>query len=163
MCVVLWVRVGDCRILLGADLEHVKGLTEGWNAIVQSAERPPGRAGVFKVPHHGSGNADCPEAWAELLVSQPIAVVTAYTPSRLPRPEDVNRLSGRAEQLLLTSDPKGPALPRRDNAVERTLREMSVRRQALTGRMGHVRYRCDAVGAGGAAEIVLRNGSERCG
>jgi len=163
LCVVLWVRVGDCRVLLGADLEHVKGLTEGWNAIVGSAERPPGRAGVIKVPHHGSINADCPEAWAKLLVSQPIAVVTAYTPARLPRPEDVDRLSGRAEQLLLTSNPKGPALPRRDNAVERTLREMAVRRQALIGRMGHVRFRCDAVGAGGASGIELKNGAQRCG
>ena len=60
LSVVLWLKVGVLHVLLGADLEHVSGATEGWKAIVDSGERPGGRAGFYKVPHHGSENADCP-------------------------------------------------------------------------------------------------------
>lgn len=71
LCVVLWVRVGAAIALLGADLEHVAGTTEGWRAIVGSPERPEGKARVFKVAHHGSEDADCPACWTDLLSDRP--------------------------------------------------------------------------------------------
>ena len=71
LCVVLWLRVGVLNVLLGADLEYVSGATEGWRAIISSGERPPGRARFFKVPHHGSANADCPECWTDLVELNP--------------------------------------------------------------------------------------------
>jgi beta-lactamase superfamily II metal-dependent hydrolase len=58
LSVVLWLQVGRRNVLLGADLEHVPGVTEGWKAIAGSRERPAGRAEFFKVPHHGSNSSD---------------------------------------------------------------------------------------------------------
>lgn len=152
--------MGLLDLLLGADLEHVSGTTEGWQAVVRSAERPVGRAGFFKVPHHGSGNADCPECWTNLLLEKPIAILTPHAPSKLPRPADVARLCGRTRSLFLTSDPNNYALARRDNAVEKTLRELAVSRRSLVGQMGHVRVRSDARSIGQPV-IQLRNGARQ--
>jgi hypothetical protein len=161
LCVVLWLKVGVLDVLLGADLEHVSGTTEGWQAIINSGERPRGRARFFKVPHHGSETADCPACWTDLLLDEPIAVITPYSPSTLPRPADIRRLCARTPRVFLTSDPRQYGLPRRDNAVEKTLREMAVKRRALAGQMGHVRFRCDARNSGEEPLILLENGARQ--
>ncbi len=160
LCVVLWLKVGNLDVLLGADLEHVSGTTEGWQAIIASGERPGGRARFFKVPHHGSENADCAACWTDLLSEQPIVVLTPYSPSRLRRPEDLSRLCARTSQVFLTSDPTHYPLPRRDNAVEKTLREIGATRRALAGQMGHVQLRCDALNEGEPL-VRLQNGAQR--
>ncbi len=129
LCVVLWLKVGVLNVLLGADLEHVVGTTEGWNAIVGATERPEGRAGFFKVSHHGSENADCPGCWTDLLLENPIAILTPHSPSKLPKPADVSRLCARTPHVYLTARPASFGLPRRDNAIEKTLRELGVKRR----------------------------------
>jgi hypothetical protein len=160
LCVTIWLKVGLLDVLLGADLEHVPGRTEGWRAIIESQERPEGRAGVFKVPHHGSNNADCPECWTTLL-QQPVAILTPYTPARLPRADDLARICNATRWVYLTGNPMGYSTPRRDSAVEKTLREMSVRRRALTGPVGHVRLRSDARDPNRPPEILTYDGAER--
>jgi hypothetical protein len=161
LSVVLWLKVGVLDVLLGADLEHVSGATEGWRAITSSSERPAGRAGFFKVAHHGSPNADCPECWTELLSEEPVAILTPYAPSKLPRTADIARLCTRTPLVFLTSDPTRYGLPRRENAVERTMKEVTVSRRALAGQMGHVRLRSDATNASQEPLIDLRNGARR--
>ena len=160
LSVALWLKVGILDVLLGADLEHVSDPTRGWLAITRSHERPMGRAGFFKVPHHGSQNADCSECWTEMLSPAPIAIVTSYSPSRLPKQSDIERLCSRSESVYLTSDRSYP-LPRRDNAVEKTLRGMVITRRALAGQMGHVRLRCDAVTTGQQPVVHLNNGARQ--
>ena len=159
LSIVLWLKVGVLEILLGADLEHVSAPTRGWLAITRSGERPIGRASFFKVPHHGSQNADCSECWAELLSPAPIAVLTPHAPSRLPTRADIERLCSRSPSVYLTSDPVSFPVPRRDNAVEKTIRGMVIKRRALSGQMGHVRLRCNAVTAGQLPEVQLNNGA----
>lgn len=161
LCVVLWLKIGLLSVLLGADLEHISGTTEGWNAIIDSTERPEGRAMVFKVPHHGSANADCPNCWTDLLLENSLAILTPYSPSRLPKSTDISRLCRRTRQVFLTSDPSAYPLPRRDNAVEKTLREIAAKRRALAGQMGHVRLRCDAKDIAKPALIHLLNGARQ--
>jgi len=119
LCVVLWLQVGILNVLLGADLEHGSGNTEGWQAIVNSGERPDGQAGVFKVPHHGSSNADCPACWTNLLVAKPIVIVTPYAPSNLPASQEIARLCTRTQHVYLTSDPAHYRLPLREQASRR--------------------------------------------
>ena len=160
LSVALWLKVGILDVLLGADLEHVSVPTRGWLAITRSNERPVGRAGFFKVPHHGSKNADCSECWTELLSPTPIAIVTPYSRSRLPTPTDIERLCSQSPSVYLTSDQSYP-LPRRDNAVEKTLRGMVISRRALAGQMGHVRLRCDAATPDQQPMVDLNNGARQ--
>jgi len=161
LSVVLWLKVGALDVLLGADLEHVAGATEGWRAIVHSRERPSGKASCFKVPHHGSRNADCPESWTELLSAKPIAMLTPHAPSGLPKDADIARLCARTPFVYLTGDPARYGRPRRDNAVEKTLREVTLSRRAVSGRMGHVRLRADAIDSGQEPLVELGNGAQQ--
>jgi beta-lactamase superfamily II metal-dependent hydrolase len=161
LCVALWLKVGAVQAMLGADLEHIPGVTEGWKAIIASEERPEGQAGILKVPHHGSKNADCPECWTELLSEAPVAVVTPYSPARLPGADDLRRLCERTKHVYLTGDQTQYKVARLNHTVAKTLRESKVKRRALEGMMGHVRIRVDAREAGQTPEIELSNGAEK--
>lgn len=144
LSMVLWVEAGDKRALLGADLEDTSHAGEGWTAVLtchgqrgeaQSAE-------FFKIPHHGSRNADNETVWDEMLVANPIAVVTPFTAGkmRLPGEGDIRRLAGRTNRLYCTA--AGPGRPPgRDNVVERFVREQVVDRRVIEGNPGHVRVR----------------------
>jgi hypothetical protein len=157
--VVLWLEAGVHNVLLGADLEFVRRPSEGWRAIVNNTERPIGQAMCFKVPHHGSANADCPECWDSLLKPSPITVITPYGPSKLPRSSDLDRLCRRTANVYLTGDPRLYNLPRRDSTVERTLKEVVISRKAATGKMGQVCVRWRALDLDGAPVIALKNGA----
>ena len=138
--VVLWIECGGCRLLLGADLER-----HGWVAIRADPARPDGQASVFKIPHHGSENADDPAVWASMLEHEPTAVLTPWRRGggALPTRHDVERILAATPEAWITN--KGlpsPAKPRHGNAaVEKTLRESGVRFRRLAGKRGMVRLR----------------------
>lgn len=133
LSVVLWVEAGPIRALLGADLEHTGNAGEGWMAVVDchEARQEQESASLFKVPHHGSVNADYPEMWPKMLKDDPIAVVTPFNGGRvrLPRQTDLDRLAARTTKLYCTSPGAGKE-PVRDSVVEKTMR------LALTGQSG---------------------------
>lgn len=141
--VALWIEAASRRVLLGADLEHTNQQGEGWMAVIASHQdyRP---AGVFKVPHHGSPNADCPDVWSKMLGNNPISVVTPFTSGvGLPSEKDIRRLSARTNALFCTAHGPGPP-PRRDSVVERAARYTTQKRHVLSGSPGHVRIRWSA-------------------
>jgi hypothetical protein len=160
--IALWVRVGGLDSVLGGDLEHSSLQFEGWNAVVFSNERPKGSPGFFKIPHHGSSNAHCPACWTDMLRKAPIAVLTPYAQSHLPKKRDVERLCSLTESVYLTSDPKAYRLPKREPAVERSVREaVGTNREALAGKMGHVRMRASARNLANPPVVTLSNGAAR--
>ncbi len=137
--VALWVDAGDFTLLLGADLEEW-----GWVAIVGSPERPVGKASVFKVPHHGSENADEPEVWKRMLMSDPVAVLTPWRRGGhvLPRRQDAERILAATRHAYVTDNGSLRQSPRHENsAVARTLRESRVRFRPLTFDSSSVRLR----------------------
>lgn len=144
LCIVLMLRFTHFSALLGADLENTAGITEGWNAIIHSQERPKGTSAFFKIPHHGSNNADAAGCWTHLLSPNPIAVVTPYSCSRLPRKADIERICGNTSLAYITSEPANAGVPRRSNMVDKTLRNIVIDRRVLTTKMGQVRCRFDA-------------------
>lgn len=141
--VALWVEAGPLSVLLGADLEHEAARAgEGWLAVLQChqgwAARPP--AFLFKIPHHGSAGADCPQVWSQMLQDNPIAVVTPFNAGnvRLPKSSDLARISKRTTNLYCTAEGAGKPPPR-DNLIERTMKEHLKGRRVLEGHPGHVR------------------------
>ena len=140
--VVLQLEVGAVRVLLGADLETTSDPSVGWLAILDGMNRPDARASAFKIPHHGSADADEPRVWDELLEVEPVAVLTPFTQGNvaLPRAADRRRLLSRSPDVFTTS-----AQPRRrrrhDAAVDRTLRESGIVVRDADQPMGHVRLR----------------------
>lgn len=160
--IALWVRAGAFEVLLGSDLEESTSPKDGWRAIVAdhaAAARPAARA--FKVAHHGSKNADSPDVWQSMLVSGAHAALTPFRRQKLPRPKDLQRLRSRTAELYVTADPEGRKPPRRDAAVDRTIREVAKKRIVLGGRAGHVRFRAPL--GGGACDVALFDGAYRVG
>lgn len=162
--VVLHVAVGDVCVVLGADLENSRDPTLGWQAIIDSGARPQKRALVLKVAHHGSPNADHPDVWPRMLTEQPFSLIAPYSRGvrPLPHQDDLGRLRSRSDNVYCTAPHGGRGLPRRDPAVEKTLKEMTKARRVLEGRMGHVRVRLK-VGAGHSARVELFNGAYKAG
>ena len=119
--VVLHIDTGDDAVLLGADLEEDQ--TCGWSAVVSDrwsgARRP---ATTYKVAHHGSYTGDCPQVWATLLKSDPVACLTPFTLGdlRLPTDADKSRVRGNTPHSYISS-----GASRRPDIDSRQLKRLS--------------------------------------
>ncbi len=154
--VVLLIEVGNRRALFGADLEHSGRAGEGWLAILDSSQTAQ-PAQIFKVAHHGSPNADCPDVWQRLLNPNPIAVLTPFTSGKgLPQDKDIARLKDRTPYLYCTGELKAK-FPKRDHIVEKTLQKR--KRIAVEGKLGHVRIRWSATDTSAEPNVELFNGA----
>jgi beta-lactamase superfamily II metal-dependent hydrolase len=139
--IVLHLQSGNAVMLLGADLENTGSRDSGWRAIIGSPVRPTAKASTYKVAHHGSTTGDNEEIWTTLLTPRPVAVLTPFTRSHLPRKSDVERLKGVAGRLLQTTHAEVRPI-RRDASVERMIAQVAKRPPApRRGRMGQVRLR----------------------
>ena len=69
--IVLWVKVGDIHVLLGADLEEQGAPDDGWQRVVNSGKFPIGhKCKIFKIPHHGSKNGHHQGTWENLVENE---------------------------------------------------------------------------------------------
>ncbi len=144
LAVVTWVAVGPVNILLGADLEETSDPSTGWTVVVNSTNRPGGKASIFKVPHHGSQNAHNDDVWSKMLSAKPIAILTPYSKGRmvLPREGDVSRIVGLSGEAYLTAKGRKPKSgTKRAPMVERTLRESGLTITAAETPVGQIRLR----------------------
>ena len=137
LSIALWIRCGDAVCLLGADVEK-----RGWTAILNNPERPQRRASVFKVPHHGSSNADMPEAWNQLLESEPLAILAPWRRGAgvLPRKDDVRRILSRTPCAYASARSTAGAV-KRHGMVAKTVRGARARMRIGLGPVGMVRLR----------------------
>jgi hypothetical protein len=158
--VALWIEIGPRRALLGADLEHTGNLGEGWMAVLACHKDPTGAA-LFKVPHHGSANADCPDVWAQMLIENPVAVVTPFiSGNSLPKDSDLKRLLARTDNLYCTASGPGKP-PSRDPSVDKTIRRIVTDRRVIEGSPGHVRVRWLLRDPAAKPVVELFNGAYR--
>ncbi len=141
--VAVMVRVGGAGVLLGADLENPPSVDRGWKAVITSPVQPDPPAAVFKVAHHGSGNADDDAIWTQLLVPDPWAVITPFrrgaTP--LPRPTDLERIQERTHRVYLTAGTRRLKAAPKPRSVRLAMIQSSVRVEDEEGIAGHVRLR----------------------
>lgn len=143
--VVLWISVGNTTILLGADLEKTKDPGTGWSTIVSSKEKPSGKASVFKIPHHGSSNADYPSLWSIMLFEQPFAILTPFDLGRtkLPKKTDVRRICRRTPHAYSTSSFSPTKKRKIPSSEEIFIKEHTSRFEIINNNPGHVRLRKD--------------------
>jgi beta-lactamase superfamily II metal-dependent hydrolase len=157
--VVIWVKAGPVRALLGADLEHSTRTDQGWMAVL-NCHGDPLPAHLFKVPHHGSPTSDNVVVWQQMLEKDPVAVVTPFAGGnvRLPEESDLERLSGRTSRLYCSAGGLGQP-PRRDPLVEKEMKRQLSERRILAGQPGHVRIRWSATEDDPVARIETFNGA----
>ena len=141
LSVVIHVTIGDQAILLGADLEE-RGVSDlGWSAIVCDCNRPRNFAQIFKIPHHGSQNGHCDAVWTDMLVPNPVSILTPWNRSNgLPTQSDVERIVDHTHSGFCTS-----SLSRRPRTrayhVEKQIRETVRRIRPVQFETGWVRLR----------------------
>jgi len=140
--VVLQVEIGSQSILLGADLEETGHPGTGWEVILDSAERPQALSSVFKVPHHGSKNADQPRVWTEMLEEQPTAILAPFRRGqKLPTEEDKKRICGYTGAAYWTARTKELKRVTRNRVAEKIVRDTVKSIHELEGQAGHIRLR----------------------
>jgi beta-lactamase superfamily II metal-dependent hydrolase len=146
--VVLWVKIGDLSVVLGSDLEETEDPSTGWSVIVDSKARPNGKAYVFKIPHHGSSNGDQPRVWSEMLIDEPLAVLTPFVNGRteLPTRSDVRRIQGQTPNTFSTNKILSNQQIKRHGAVEKMIKETVKTIRVIPNTPGHVRLRKTVVG-----------------
>ncbi|MGI2067836.1 hypothetical protein [Shewanella sp. MF08487] len=140
--IAIFIVTEHGNVLLGADLETHSSLTQitGWQAVVDSKNKPTAKASIFKIPHHGSINGHHPEVWSDMLDADPLSIMTAYSRSKLPKSTDISRikaLSGHLYQTTINS----PKLPVRDKVIESFLKNITKSRIVKTNRLGHIQTR----------------------
>jgi hypothetical protein len=141
--VVLWIEVGDHKILLGADLQKTPNPKTGWSVILSDSTAVSGRAGVFKIPHHGSENAHHERVWSELLSREPFAIVTSFRrgTKALPSPEDIERITGLTPRAYATAPPGRRRQKWGERVVRDLVRQVTRHIQSVHYGWGHVRLR----------------------
>ena len=155
--VALLVQVGGRAALLGGDLEESSNPAVGWRAVVNSTVRPRPRSEVFKVPHHGSQNADNADVWRKMLTVEPVACLTPFSKGGNPLPtvQDLKRLKHRTAHLYCTCPIRGGKPRRRASAVERTIRQVARQHRAMEGPLGQIRIRASATDVSSSLKINL--------
>lgn len=161
--VALWVCGASGVALLGADLERNSKDDRGWGAVLGCAPLMKGRASLVKVPHHGSSTGHDQRMWDELLVSQPHAMLTPWELGgrHVPDAADRDRICALAPAAVIAGDTVAK-LDRYQPAVERTLREATISRQAAIGRTGHIRARCTPSDKGQWRVDLIHNSQRLC-
>ena len=144
--VVLWVNIGEVFILLGSDLEESGHPDTGWSVILGSQTYPPGKAPLFKVPHHGSHTGHHPQVWQDMLDTAPVAILTPFALGNvsLPTQPDVERICQRTEQAYTTAMPRRRRRRGRPQVVEKLIRDTvgsSIRE--VYSSTGHIRLRAN--------------------
>jgi beta-lactamase superfamily II metal-dependent hydrolase len=144
LAVAAWIKIGPIDLLFGADLEETPDPQTGWSVIVNSTNRPAGRACIFKIPHHGSSNGHSDDVWQKLLLANPFAILTPYSKGNqfLPQSGDIDRITNLTNQAYSTSGVKKQrSQTRRLPMVDRTLKEGGITITAAEPPLGHIRLR----------------------
>jgi hypothetical protein len=108
-------------------LEETGEEDTGWSVVVASAERPHGKASIFKIPHHGSVTAHHDAVWQQMIVPHPFAILSPYNRGhkKLPSPADIQRIMAYTEHAYSTSSLRTSAAKKaaRPTAVIKTIRQ----------------------------------------
>jgi beta-lactamase superfamily II metal-dependent hydrolase len=139
--VVLWVRIGEIALLLGAD--QTRGPAGcGWEAIDVS-HNPEIKASLFKVPHHGSEHSHYEATWDNLLTEDVVAALAPfrYGSTNLPKPTDVARILDRAAAGYSTARPGKLPLSPQSKKTARLLPGFAANVREIDGFPGQVRAR----------------------
>lgn len=125
-CVVLLLKFGNQRVLLGADLEIGNNPKQGWTDILDnSLVKDSIRAQLFKVPHHGSENGYHERIFDELVAEKSTLKLTPWNLNdKLPTAEMIDCYQGHSKEIYITSpviSSKRPKAKKREREIEKII------------------------------------------
>lgn len=158
IAVAMHFRAGPHTVILGSDLEEEGDPQTGWTAILSSTKKPPQRASLYKVSHHGSATGHHDRLWTDLLHLGPVSVLTPFTRSRLPRETDMERLRGLSSRVYVTSRMARAEVKRRGAVQKMTAgKKLSI----VSGLAGVVRCRIDTSDPAANWSVEMEGSAER--
>jgi hypothetical protein len=99
--VVVSFEIHNDSILLGGDKENVASANSGWEKICANfALGKPLKSSIYKVAHHGSKSGHNERIWDQMLTSEPWALLSSFTRSRLPNKNDVHRILEKTDKAF---------------------------------------------------------------
>jgi beta-lactamase superfamily II metal-dependent hydrolase len=108
-CIVTLINILSDSILCGADKECSNSAEKGWGIIFRNfISQGYRKSSVYKIAHHGSKNGDHECIWRGILNENPIAILTPFLRSRLPRETDIERINKNTINAYSTG-PKRPS------------------------------------------------------
>lgn len=163
--VALWVQVGTHTVLLGADLEADHDSAMGWSAILDRSTVIPGKAGVFKLPHHGAQSAHEPRVWSSLLTDGPYAILTPWRNGGhvLPTLEDMSRIRGQTPNAYMTAATTSRQHKWRNKIVREEIGAVTRYMHNVHTGWGHVRLRTNISDASSGWSVALSGDAAQIG
>lgn len=152
-CVVLLLKFGNQRVLLGADLEIGTNPNQGWTDILDNSLVTDSiKSQMFKIPHHGSENGYDGRIFNELVDSNPTLKLTPWNMNeKLPTAEMIDIYQQHSAEIYITSpiiSSKRPKAKKRAREIERiiesfnkTLSEVKYDEGVVRSRMNY--KKCD--------------------
>ena len=142
--IVLWIRIGNHRILLGSDLEKTNDPKTGWTVIINECKVIEEKASVYKVAHHGASSSHDPDIWAKLLSDKPFALLSPYmvADNYLPGDEDLKRLAALTPNGYITAPPSRKRLRISDRVVRDMVEATTKSIHGVNIGWGQIRLRC---------------------
>lgn len=142
--VVLLLKLGRHRAILGADLEVTGSPLTGWECILQSCTTIDKKSSYIKISHHGSENGYHVDIWNNLLDSNPQAMLTPWNRNKsLPRPAMVAKYKSHTHNLYITSVINSTGPKRRDSDIAKAIERLGYKPREIRFYRGIIRSRID--------------------
>jgi beta-lactamase superfamily II metal-dependent hydrolase len=144
--VVLYLKFGGHRAILGADLEIGKSDKEGWLNIVGHSVviDKENKATLFKIPHHGSENGYQTDIWNTLIANNSIAKLTPWNLNgKLPKNEMLKVFFEHTNNLYITSLVNSEKPKKRSRETERVIERLGIKIKEIKFELGIIRNRID--------------------
>ncbi|MEN8180192.1 MAG: MBL fold metallo-hydrolase [Pseudomonadota bacterium] len=157
---VLWLNVGDIKILLGGDLEETTDQDTGWTVVLSSEGREGNRANIFKIPHHGSITGYSSDVWEHMVCESPIAILTPFNrgSKKLPDKDDAKRILCHTDDAFSTSNHSNKRNKPRDKIVDKMIKETVGKIRPVQVSSGRITIRRNLDGDG-KYNVYLNNGA----
>jgi len=139
--VVISIDLGSDGILLGSDLENHD--EHGWSAVIGNewCLTKNQKASAYKVSHHGSATGDHPRIWGDLLLMDPMSVLTPFMNGsvKLPKDTDRSRIVANSAQAYISSN--GTMKSKLNPSLLKQMGQVGSNIVPLEGGFGAVRFR----------------------
>lgn len=140
--IVVMLKLGKHRAILGADLEVTGSNLTGWECILQNCTSIDKKSSYVKISHHGSENGYHVDIWNNLLESDPQSTLTPWNKNKgLPQPDMVNKYKSHTPHLYITSDTKSTGPKKRSSDIEKVLDRLGYKPREIRFYRGIIRSR----------------------
>lgn len=141
--VAIFLKLGEHRAILGADLELSVDPGEGWTNVVNTCRTLDQPASLLKIAHHGSENGYYLDLWIKHITKeQPIAKLTPWNKNKgLPKPGMLEKYLQHTKNLFMTSSLGVTKAKKRGKPVEKLVKQFNPSVQEVKFEHGIIRSR----------------------